>query len=151
MCARTDHRVYCDAGARFARYEQEPTRIGIAPLRRLRARSAASVRFSLSKVSTVKVRVRSPERLVLSRDLELPHGSHRLEWTPPARGHFELRIEAQGPSGPLGVAAHSFRVALPEPKPKKPARKRDPSRPRPEPARGGERLTQPAERGSLER
>jgi hypothetical protein len=154
MCDRTDRRVYCDAGVRFARYEQEPTRIGIAPLRRLRARSAASLRFSLSKVSTVNVRVRSAKRVVLSRDLELPYGSHRLDWTPPARGRFKLRIEAQGPTGPLGVAARSFRVVRPKPKPKKPRtgprRERDRPGPRPEPARGDERLTQAPERESVE-
>jgi hypothetical protein len=53
MCDRTDRRVYCDAGVRFARYEREPTRIGIAPLRRLHARRATTVRFAISMVSTV--------------------------------------------------------------------------------------------------
>ena len=33
MCERTDRRAYCAAEKRFARYEREPTRIGIAPLR----------------------------------------------------------------------------------------------------------------------
>ena len=100
MCTRTDRRVYCDAHARFARYEQEPTRIGVAPLRRLHARRATTVRFSISKVSDVKVRLWREKRLTLSRDLTLPHGAHELDWTPPSRGRFELRIEAQGPSGP---------------------------------------------------
>ena len=146
MCTRTDHRVYCDAHARFARYEQEPTRIGVAPLRRLHARRATTVRFSISKVSDVKVRLWREKRLTLSRDLTLPHGAHELDWTPPSRGRFELRIEAQGPSGPRGVVARSFRVVLPKPKPKpkpKPqqARGRERSAPDPEPLGGRERLT----------
>jgi hypothetical protein len=147
MCDRTDSRVYCDARLRFTRYEQEPTRIGVAPLRRLRARHATTVRFSLSKISDVKVQLWRERRLTLSRDFTLSHGPHELDWTPPSRGRFELRIEAQGPSGPIGVAARSFRILLPKPKPKpkrKPtdARKPDRSEPRPEP-RGGEDRSEP--------
>jgi hypothetical protein len=119
MCDRTDRRIYCDAHVRFARYESEPTRIAIAPLRRLHARRATTVRFSISKISTVKVRVWGKDRLRFSRDLTLPYGQHELDWTPPSRGRFRLRIEAQGPSGPVGVKAHEFRVVLPKPKPKK--------------------------------
>ena len=156
MCARTDRRVYCDARARFARYEQEPTRIGVAPLRRLHARRATTVRFSISKVSDVRVRVWRAKRLTLRRDLTLPHGRHELDWTPPARGRFELRIEAQGPSGPIGVAARSFRVVLPKPKPKrKPKPQQARARPRPapgpEPTGGRERLTPPREPESVGR
>jgi D-glucuronyl C5-epimerase-like protein len=128
MCDRTDRPVYCDAHVRFARYEREPTRIGIAPLRRLRARHTTSVRFSISKISTVKVRLWRGEGLTFSRELTLPYGQHSVDWTPPSRGRFRLRIEAQGPSGPVGVKAHSFRVVLPKPKPKKPKK---PKKPRP--------------------
>jgi D-glucuronyl C5-epimerase C-terminus len=124
MCARTDRRTYCDAQLRFARYEREPTRIGIAPLRRLKARHATSVHFSISKVSTVKVRLYDREGLTYSRDLTLPYGRHQLGWTPPSRGRFKLRIEAQGPSGPVGVKAQTFRVAAPKPKPKKKSKER---------------------------
>jgi hypothetical protein len=119
MCDRTDRRVYCDAHVRFARYEHEPTRIGIAPLRRLRARHATAVRFSISKISTVKVRLYGKRGLTFSRRLTLPYGQHAVGWTPPSRGRFKLRIEAQGPSGPVGVKAQTLRVVLPKPKPKK--------------------------------
>jgi D-glucuronyl C5-epimerase C-terminus len=123
MCGKTDRRVYCDAHARFARYEREPTRIGIAPLRRLRARHSTSLRFSISKVSTVRVRMYGERGLALSRDLTLPYGTHAVGWTPPSRGRFRLRIEAQGPSGPVGTKSRSFRVVLPKPKPKKKPRR----------------------------
>jgi D-glucuronyl C5-epimerase C-terminus len=125
MCDRTDRATYCDAEARFARYEREPTRIGIAPLERLRAKHGTSVRFRISKISTVKVRVRGPKGVALSREMTLPYGTHQVGWTPPSRGRFRLKIEAQGPSGPIGVKARTFRVVLPKPKPKKPKRKRD--------------------------
>jgi hypothetical protein len=128
MCEHTDRATYCDAARRFARYEREPTRIGIAPLERLRAKHAAAVRFRISKISTVKVRLWGRKGLAFSRDLTLPYGVHQVGWTPPARGRYRLRIEAQGPSGPVGVKARSFRVVLPKPKPKK--RKKKPCGPR---------------------
>jgi hypothetical protein len=118
MCAQTLRRVYCAAHDRFARYEREPTRIAIAPLRKLRARRATTVHFSISKVSSVTVQVFDEHGLELSRGLELPHGAHAIAWTPPSRGHFRLRIAAQGPSGPLGVETRKVRVVLPKPKPK---------------------------------
>ena len=119
MCERTDRRAYCDAEARFARYEREPTRIGIAPITRLRAKRTTTVRFRISKISSVKVRLYGRKGLAFSRDMTLPYGTHQVGWTPPARGRYRLRIEAQGPSGPVGVKARQFRVVLPKPKPKK--------------------------------
>ena len=118
MCDRTERRSYCDAHERFARYEREPTRIGLEPLQRLRARSTTTVRFSISKISTVKVRLYSTKGLAFSREMTLPYGEHAVDWTPPARGRYRLRIEAQGPSGPVGTTAQRFRVVLPKPKPK---------------------------------
>ena len=116
LCTRTHRAAYCAPARRFHRYEREPTRIGVAPLRGLWARRATTVRFSLSKVSTVKVRLWGAGRLLLSRDLSLPRGPHRLAWAPPRRGRYRLRIQAQGPSGPLGVAQETIRVLRPKPK-----------------------------------
>jgi hypothetical protein len=121
MCEQTLRRVYCAAHDRFARYEHEPTRIAIAPLRKLRARHAVLVRFSISKVSSVTVDVFGKDGLEMSQSLELPHGAHALAWTPPARGRYRVRIAAQGPSGPRGVATRKVAVVLPKPKPKKKA------------------------------
>ena len=119
MCKQTLRRVYCAAHDRFARYEREPTRIAIAPLRKLRARHTTTVRFSISKVSSVTVQVFDKHGLRLTRGLELPHGAHAIAWTPPSRGRYRLRIAAQGPSGPLGVQTRKIHVVLPKPKPKK--------------------------------
>ena len=119
MCKQTLRRIYCTAHDRFARYEREPTRIGIAPLRKLRARHATTVRFSLSKVSWVTVQVLGKHDATLASGLQLPHGVHTLAWTPPTRGRYRVRIAAQGPSGPLGVSMRKVKVVLPKPKPKK--------------------------------
>ena len=73
--------------------------------------------FTLSKISSVQVRVWGARGLTLSRDLQLPRGRHGVSWRPPGRGRYRLRIVARGPSGPAGVALKTIQVKLPNPKP----------------------------------
>jgi hypothetical protein len=119
LCDRVRKRVYCSAGRRFERYEREPTKIGVTPLRKVRADRTTTVRFTISKISSVKVRIWGKRGMSLSRDLQLTRGTHTVDWRPPGRGHFKLRIEARGPSGPVGVQSRNIRITLPKPKPKK--------------------------------
>jgi D-glucuronyl C5-epimerase C-terminus len=118
LCVRTHAPVYCGAQVRFARYERQPTRIRIPALHGLRARRPVQVRFALSKVSSVGVRVWSARGTSLERRLSLPRGGHVLTWIPPRRGTFKLRIQARGPSGPVGIAGRTIRVVRPKPKPR---------------------------------
>jgi hypothetical protein len=56
----------------------------------------------------------------VSRDFaKLPRGTHSFAWAPPGRGRYFVRIEARGPSGPLGVYQRSVKVKLPKPAKKK--------------------------------
>ena len=118
LCRRTDRVAYCRAERRFARYQTEPPRVGIAPLRGLRARRSAPLHFTLSKGSAVQVRVFGPRGLVLARDMRLDRGGHDLRWTPPSRGRFRVRVSARGPEGRLGSTGRTVRVVRPRPKPK---------------------------------
>jgi len=118
LCRRTERAAYCSAERRFARYETEPPRIGIAPFSGLRPRHSAPLRFTLSKGSAVKVRVFGPRGLVLARDMLLGRGGHELGWTPPSRGQFRVRVSARGPEGRLGSSGRTVRVVRPKPRPK---------------------------------
>jgi hypothetical protein len=139
LCRRTERAEYCRAQRRFARYETEPPRIGIAPLRGLWAKRSAPLHFTLSKGSAVRVRVYGPRGVVLARDMQLGRGGHDLSWTPPSRGRFHVRVSARGPEGRLGVSGRAVRVALPKPKPKKAKRREaEPERREPKPERRGE-------------
>jgi hypothetical protein len=128
LCRRTEEEAYCSAERRFARYETEPPRIGIAPLRRLRARRSAPLHFTLSKGSAVRVRVVGPRGVVLSRAVRLGRGGHELSWTPPSRGRFRVRVAARGPEGRLGTSERMVRVMLPKPKPKRGLKRPAPER-----------------------
>jgi hypothetical protein len=127
LCRRTEGAEYCRAERRFARYATEPPRIGIAPLRGLWARRSAPLHFTLSKGSTVQVRVTGPRGVVLARDVQLGRGAHDFSWTPPSRGRFRVHVSARGPEGRLGRSGRTVRVVRPKPKPKK---KREPRRER---------------------
>ena len=118
LCRRTGRSAYCRAQRRFARYETEPPRIGIAPLRGLWAHRSTPLHFSLSKGSAVQVRVYGPRGLVLARDMLLGRGGHELGWTPPSRGQFRVRVSARGPEGRLGSSGRTVRVVRPKPRPK---------------------------------
>jgi hypothetical protein len=139
LCRRTGRAEYCRAQRRFVRYEHEPPRVGIAPLRGLWARRAAPLRLTLSKGSDVRVRVFGPKGLVLARDLRLDRGGHDLSWVPPSRGRFRVRVRARGPEGRLGRSDRTVRVALPRPEAK--------PKPRPKPKRSPERQGELGEAG----
>ena len=118
LCSRVKAEIYCATGKRFKRYEKEPTKIGVAPIVKPRAFKPTELRFTLSKVSAVKVTVWGTRGTRLSQDLQLPRGRHEVVWSPPGRGRYRLRIVARGPSGPAGVALKTIQVKLPKPKPK---------------------------------
>lgn len=132
LCDRTDARVYCRAYSRFERYEREPTRIDVAALKGTRWDRVRTVRFTLSKVSSVKVRVWGKRGISVSRDFaRLPRGTHSFPWKPEGRGRYRVRIEARGPSGPVGVETRTVRVTTPAAKKKKPKSREKAKPPRP--------------------
>jgi hypothetical protein len=110
LCRRTERGAYCAASKRFSRYEREPPRIGLAPVRRARAERAVVLRFRLSKISDVVVRVRGRRGEVLRRALRLPRGTHEVSWVPAVPGRYRARVDARGPAGPAGVTAADVRV-----------------------------------------
>ena len=125
LCRRTGRGAYCRTARRFTRYEREPTRIDLRGGRRMRIGRPAPIRFALSKRSRVVVEIRGRRGLEVRRVLDLPRGSHVVGWTPRRRGRYEVRIAAQGPSGPQGVRTRDVRVTVPpRPRPRKPPRRR---------------------------
>jgi hypothetical protein len=114
LCRRTGGRTYCSARRRFARYEREPPRIRLARLTRLRAERGTALRFSLSKLASVRVRVTSTGGVALARSMSVSRGSYTVPWTPRRRGRYRVLIAAKGPSGPLGVRSETVQVRISE-------------------------------------
>jgi hypothetical protein len=114
LCRRTGGRTYCSAHQRFARYEREPPRIRLARLGRPRAERGTALRFTLSKLASVRVRVTGARGVAVARDMDVARGTYTVPWTPARHGTYRVRIAAQGPSGPLGVRAQTVRVRVSE-------------------------------------
>jgi hypothetical protein len=114
LCRRTDVGTYCSAHRRFVRYEREPPRIRLAPLGGLRAERGVTLRFTLSKLSSVRVRVLGARGASLTRQMSVSRGTYTVPWTPPRKGRYRVLIAAKGPSGPTGVRARSVNVRISE-------------------------------------
>jgi len=114
LCRRTHGRTYCSAHRRFARYEREPPRIRLARLRSPRAERGTALRFTLSKLASVRVRVTGARGVTVARDMDVSRGTYTVPWMPARRGRYRVRISAQGPSGPVGVRAETVRVRMSE-------------------------------------
>ena len=114
LCRRTNGSSYCSAHRRFARYEREPPRIRLARNARLRAERGTTLRFTLSKLSTVRVRVTGSRGVAMTRDMSVTRGAHTVPWTPARKGRYRVLIAAKGPSGPTGVRSETVVVRISE-------------------------------------
>jgi hypothetical protein len=98
LCKRTSAGEYCGAAQRFPEYEEQPPKV--RPLtRRVRAGRTAKLRFSLSKISRVRLQVADGKRIVATRSATVGYGKRSLAWTPRKPGTFELRATAADLAG----------------------------------------------------
>lgn len=95
LCERTRAPVYCDTAARFTRYLEEQPGLELLGVRgSARAGRAAAVRFRLSKLSHVSLRITRGGRDAYYNRLLVGHGTRTFGWTPPRPGRYALRLEA---------------------------------------------------------
>ncbi len=100
LCKDDAGAVYCDARERFRRYTWERTRIGLHVSHRPRAREEAGIKVWVSKLSTVRLIVRTAEgRTVVDRRVQMGRGSRRFGFVPRRHGRHEVRVTAAGPGG----------------------------------------------------
>jgi hypothetical protein len=94
LCDRTKAAAYCAPARRFDHYLHEHTRVGFGGVGAVRARGEANVRFTLSKLSCVTMRVRRAGRLVQVRKLVMPRGQRGLTYVPPRAGRYTVEVQA---------------------------------------------------------
>ncbi len=103
LCDRFPEDVYCDAERNFTRYLDEAPEVRLQT-RRLRAGRTAALRFRLSKISTVWVRVTRGDTVVLSRSALLSYGRKAQQLTVPRRrGTYDVTFVATDLAGNRGV------------------------------------------------
>ena len=94
LCERTKARAYCGRAKRFDRYLHERTRVGFGGVGAVRLGADANVRFTLSKLSCVTLRVRRGGRLVHVRKVVMPRGVRWLTYHPLRAGRYAIELQA---------------------------------------------------------
>ena len=99
MCERTATPVYCTTESNFGDYLVEAPTMRILT-RRLRGGKYGVLRFRLSKISRVTVRVARGSKLMLQRGGLYSHGGRSVGWSVPRkRGKYTVRITATDLAG----------------------------------------------------
>jgi hypothetical protein len=120
LCTRTEQPVYCETAANFARYETEKPKLELLT-RKLRGGTTGRLRYSLSKISRVGVRVGLGPKLVFTQPaLTVGHGDRSLTWRVPRRaGRYSVGVTAVDLAGNVGTATGEVEVTKPQPKKRK--------------------------------
>lgn len=114
MCERTATPVYCDTEARFGDYLVEPPELAIVT-ERLRGGRVGAVRFKLSKISHVTVRVARGHKLMLQRGGLFSHGERAVGWAAPrAKGDYAVRVTATDLAGNTRSVSGTIEVLRPK-------------------------------------
>ena len=128
LCTRKAGPGYCDRQARYSRYLREPPRVSVSAPSRLRRGRVGVARFSLSKVSSVVVRVRDRVGTVMARRMSLPRGAHTIGFRPRLSGTTTISVHAVGPEGRRAVKRTSLTVTKPPPPPKRRKARKSPGK-----------------------
>jgi len=95
LCARTQRNPYCSTADRFTAYLRERAGVRFLPSGRARAGRPAPVRFFLTKISCVTLRVTRGGRPVATVTRVLGRGARSLVFVPPRAGPYAVEVEAR--------------------------------------------------------
>lgn len=107
-----DPTPYCRTAARFTAYLGQPPRLALRRARTPRVRRAATVQFTLSKVSVVTLTVRRRGAVVFRASARFGRGAHAFRWGPPRQaGPVAVTLQATDLAGNAATASGALRVA----------------------------------------
>ena len=114
LCDRLRDEVYCGAEARFTQYLSTPPAI-VPVTERARGGTKRRLRFDLSKISRVSVRVTRGSRTVFYRSgLTLSHGTPAVAWRVPRRaGAYAWSVTATDLAGNTATETAGLQVLRP--------------------------------------
>ena len=115
LCRRTDRAVYCTTAANFVAYRSQPPEIEVAP-RRLRGGRPGRVRFELSKISSLSLRITRGSRVVEERPFGvIGYGRRSFGWdVPRRRGEYTVELAARDLAGNAATARAVVEVLKPK-------------------------------------
>jgi hypothetical protein len=111
LCARTAAIEYCSAAQHFSLYLTLPPQVEVLP-RTLRANRTGKLRFKLSKISRVSIRITRGSRTVDTISPgTLGRGTKSVSWRAPKRaGNYGVSVTATGLAGNVATAEGEVRV-----------------------------------------
>jgi hypothetical protein len=95
LCERTRTSVYCSTAERFTAYLRERAGLRFLAAGPPREGRVAPVRFFLTKISCVTLRVTRDGRPVATVTRVLGRGARSLAWVPPRAGEYAVEVEAR--------------------------------------------------------
>jgi hypothetical protein len=115
LCTRTRTDVYCTTADRFAAYKSQPPVVAVRA-GTLRGGRPGRVRFTLSKISTVDLRIRRAGKLVEARPFgAVGYGNRSFGWDVPRRaGTYTVELMVRDLAGNPAAATGAVRVLKPK-------------------------------------
>jgi hypothetical protein len=95
MCARRLGALYCEYAARYRGYQVDPPELTYTGPELTTAKQLTPLRFEVSKLSAVEVKVYRGEKLVFSRLATFRRGVGAFAWRPRGPGTFRLQLGAK--------------------------------------------------------
>jgi hypothetical protein len=114
LCKRTKAQVYCTTADHFVAYERIPPKLTVHS-KRLRGGRYGRVRFELSKISNVTLRITRNGKVVESRPFgAVGYGERTFGWqVPRRRGTYDVELSATDLAGNSTSDAATVRVLKP--------------------------------------
>ena len=103
--------IYCTTAEHFTAYEHTPPVISLITTT-LPTSTRAGVQLSLSKISTVRLTVRSAGKVVWTNSATVERGKPKLLWSTPAKGgSYTITLTATDLAGNFATASGTITVA----------------------------------------
>jgi D-glucuronyl C5-epimerase C-terminus len=116
LCRRTSADVYCSTAERFLEYKELPPEIDVRE-RTLRGGRDGRVRFTLSKISSVSLRITRGDSVVEARPFgNVGYGSRSFAWddVPRRAGEYTVELSATDLTGNTASDVATVRVLRPK-------------------------------------
>jgi hypothetical protein len=95
MCSRRLGQIYCEYASRYRGYQVDPPELTFTGPDAAAARELTSIRFTVSKLSAVEVKVYKDGRLAFQRLANFSRGSGSFAWRPSSPGLYTVQLAAK--------------------------------------------------------
>jgi hypothetical protein len=95
MCTRRLGQIYCDYASRYRGYQVDPPELNFTGPDVAATRQWTSIRFSVSKLSAVEVKVYKGGQLAFRRLATFSRGNGSFAWKPSSPGLYTVQLGAK--------------------------------------------------------